>query len=67
MDDGAGAIAGLITLLLTIFGIILAVLMMLLPFYVLRIRREVIEINVKLGDVCKLLGHGVQKPPQPAS
>lgn len=55
METGAAAIAGLITVLGTIFGIVLAVLMLLLPFFVLRIRREVIEINDKLSIICNSL------------
>lgn len=44
-----GALTGLVGLLIAVFFIIMAVMAVLMPFFVYRIRNEVIEINRKLS------------------
>jgi uncharacterized membrane protein YciS (DUF1049 family) len=46
---------GFVTLVAVVFGVILAVLAMLMPFFVFRIRNEMIRLNKQVGRAVELL------------
>lgn len=57
MGPGEGlATLGLLGSFLLIFGIIMLILAFLLPLFVLRIRKELISMNIKMSQIIILLG-----------
>jgi uncharacterized membrane protein YciS (DUF1049 family) len=46
---------GFVTLVAVVFGVILAVLAMLMPFFVFRLRNEMIRLNKQVGRAVELL------------
>ncbi len=46
---------GAVYIIFWIFSIVVAVLMILMPFFVLKIRNQVIEMNQKMSALIKLL------------
>lgn len=46
---------GAVYIIFWIFSIVVAVLMILMPFFVLKIRNQVIEMNHKMSAIIKLL------------
>jgi predicted nucleic-acid-binding Zn-ribbon protein len=50
--EGLGALSGIVSILILI-AVILAFLM---PFFVLRIRNEIISMNQKMAELVKILG-----------
>lgn len=65
METGAAGIAALLTVLATIFAIVLGILMLLLPFFIFRIRREVIDMNAKLTLLVERFASDVKPPDSP--
>ncbi len=54
--------AGLLYAAMAIFLIIAGILAILMPFFVLRIRNEIISMNQKLSLLIQLLERGSQRP-----
>lgn len=57
MDQPGTTILALLMLAAIIFGIILAIMMICLPFFVARIRKELIHLNVTMDRVAIVLTH----------
>jgi cell division protein FtsL len=51
-----GGVGALLYILVTIFLLIAAILAILMPFFVLRIRNELIEMNQKISQMVEILG-----------
>ena len=49
--EGIAALSGFISLILILIGIVAGILAIFVPFFVLRIRNETIEINKKLTQL----------------
>lgn len=50
--EGLGALSGFVTIIF----IIAAILAFMMPFFVLRIRNEIISMNQKMTELVKILG-----------
>lgn len=53
--DPVGAVGGLLSLIIGLFGIVLAIMGILTPFFIYRIRNEVVEINKQMATVISMM------------
>lgn len=56
--EGLGSLSGIVIIIV----FIAAVLAFLMPFFVLRIRNEIISMNLKMTELVKILGGGNTNP-----
>ena len=57
MLDAMAAISGILIFLVSAFFIILIILGFLIPFFIFRIRNEIINVNKNLAEIIDLMKH----------
>jgi|GEM_PF-3162550 len=53
--EGMAAVSGIITAVLVLIGIVAAILGIFVPFFILRIRNEIISANQKLSTLIDVM------------
>jgi hypothetical protein len=53
--EGVGVVGGTLLLAVVVLGIILAILAILMPLFVFRIRNEIIQLNSQFADAVRIL------------